>query len=189
MPNVILESQIEDAYSKGKAVFEGHMALPDAIRHLVANKSMNESSAKDYVRNLLQMMKGMEYQRTLNSYATEYFLSSILRDYGPEHLRLALNSVQKHLEYYEGIGRSRQIAIRELVRDYWAKISAQSSLEDHLNDFSGQVGRSLVDGSKKRNVRLSSANKIPEVITVQVNVYLITHDLQPASANDMAWAA
>ncbi|WP_370979729.1 HNH endonuclease [Agaribacterium sp. ZY112] len=171
MPNKITGTQISEAYLKGKLVFEERLALSDAINDLVSNGAMNKSSATDYVRNFLQMMKGMEYQRTLNFNATEYFLSSIYKDYGEKYLTLALSSVQKHLDYYEGIGKSTQKSIRDLVEGYWAKGIVGESIEEHLNNFSEQVKRSLSDDSKKRSVRLSSANKIPTSITVQTTVY------------------
>ena len=55
MANKITSTQIEEAYSKGKAVFDGRMTLSDAINALVANGSMNKSSATDYIRNFLAL--------------------------------------------------------------------------------------------------------------------------------------
>jgi 5-methylcytosine-specific restriction protein A len=143
----ITSNQIEEAYSKGKAVFDGHMALSDAINDLVVNGSMNKSSATDYIRNFLQMMKGLEYQRTLNLPSTEYFLASISKDYGPKYLSLALSSVNKHLNYYEGIGKSKQKAIRDIVEHYWAQGTIEQTIEDHLSEFSEEVDRSLICSS------------------------------------------
>lgn len=171
MLNKITSTQIEEAYSKGKAVFDGRMTLSDAINNLVANGSMNKSSATDYIRNFLQMMKGLQYQRTLNLPATDYFLVSISRDYGPKYLSLALSSVKKHLDYYEGIGRSKQKSIRDTVEHYWAKGAIESTIEDHLVGFSEEVDRSLSDGAEKRRVRLNVANKLPESVTVQATIY------------------
>ena len=167
----ITSAQFEAAYSKGKAVFDGHIALSDAINGLVTNGSMNKSSATDYVRNFLQMMRGLEYQRTLNLPATEYFLASISKDYGPKYLSLALSSVNKHLNYYEGIGKSKQKSIRDLVQKFWAQCTIEQSFEDYLSEFSEEVERSLNDDSEKRKVRLNVANKLPETVVVQAIVY------------------
>ena len=171
MANKITSTQIEEAYSKGKAVFDGRMTLSDAINALVANGSMNKSSATDYIRNFLHMMKGLEYQRTLNLPATEYFLASISKDYGAKYLNLALNSVNKHLNYYEGIGKSKQKSIRDIVELYWAKSAVDSTIEEHLAEFSDEVDRSLNDGAEKRKVRLNVANKLPASVIVQTTVY------------------
>ena len=160
MANKITSTQIEEAYSKGKAVFDGRMTLSDAINALVANGSMNKSSATDYIRNFLHMMKGLEYQRTLNLPATEYFLASISKDYGAKYLNLALNSVNKHLNYYEGIGKSKQKSIRDIVELYWAKSAVDSTIEEHLAEFSDEVDRSLNDGAEKRKVRLNVAHRL-----------------------------
>lgn len=171
MANKITSTQIEEAYSKGKAVFDGRMTLSDAINALVANGSMNKSSATDYIRNFLHMMKGLEYQRTLNLPATEYFLASISKDYGAKYLNLALNSVNKHLNYYEGIGKSKQKSIRDIVELYWAKSAVDSTIEEHLAEFSDEVDWSLNDGAEKRKVRLNVANKLPASVIVQTTVY------------------
>ncbi|MBM6549889.1 HNH endonuclease [Marinomonas ostreistagni] len=132
---------------------------------------MNKSSATDYIRNFLQMMKGLEYQRTLNLPATEYFLASISKDYGPKYLSLALSSVNKHLNYYEGIGKSKQKSIRDIVEHYWAQGTIDQAIEDHLSEFSEEVDRALSDGAEKRKVRLNVANKLPKSVTVQTTVY------------------
>lgn len=171
MPNRITDSLIAEAYAQGKAVYDAAMPLSDAINELASKGSMNRNSAKDYIRNFLQMMKGMEYQRTLNSRATEYFLASIYTDYGQQHLKLALESVQKHLDYYEGIGKSKQKSIREIVGNYWAKVTSETSLENNLNEFFEKVERSFDDGQEKRLIRLNAANRKPDVVTVQAVVY------------------
>ena len=171
MPGKITDSQIEESYLNAKAVFDGGMTLSDAITDLVSNSSMNKSSATDYIRNFQQMMNGMEYQRTLNLQATEYFLESILKDYGEKYLWLALGAVQKHLDYYEGIGKSKQRSIREIVGRYWGKVTIESSVEDYLDSFSDEVSLSLRDSREKRQLRLSTAKKTPETVSVQATVY------------------
>lgn len=171
MKKTITVEQFGKAYFLGKEVFAGGKTSTEAINELVSATSMNKSSATDYIRNFQQLMNGLEYQRTLNLAATKYFLDSIYRDFDTECFLLALGSVQKHLDYYEGIGKSKQESIRKVVLDYSLKIFSASSPDAISGNLSKQIERSTKDGRKKRLTRLKGSRKKPKKFVIQTTVY------------------
>ena len=92
---------IKQIYPLAKSVYEKKLDIKTASRKLVEDAGMNPNSANDSVRGFLKMMAGKRYTRTCNEAATEYFLEMIEADFGQQYLKLALSSVEKHLEYFE----------------------------------------------------------------------------------------
>jgi len=65
-------------------------------------------------------MKGEKYARTLNEYATKYFLDHILEDYGLSSLRKAVAACKMHADYYATLGHGRLVYVERLVEEYSA---------------------------------------------------------------------
>jgi hypothetical protein len=51
------------------------------------------------------MMDGEEFQRTINIYATDYYLENIKSDFGLDALKKAITAVDLHTKYYRTLGR------------------------------------------------------------------------------------
>lgn len=109
---------IELSYTVAKKVHHNELEKDFATEFLVNTAYMNKTSAKDYIYVFNKMMEGTEYKRTINQKATKFYLDGIKRDYGIEQLNIALQSVEKHVTYYEALGYGSLKSISKLVADY-----------------------------------------------------------------------
>ncbi|MBT2583151.1 hypothetical protein [Planococcus sp. ISL-109] len=115
---VINDQTIERAYHVARKVYHLELEKNLAIEHLVDNAQMNKTSARDYIYVFSKMMEGSEYKRTINQKATKFYLDGIKRDYGNNQLTVALRAVEKHVAYYEALGRGSLTSIKNLIREY-----------------------------------------------------------------------
>ena len=112
---------VKEIYPLAKDVYEERIKLDDALDEL--EKIMYRGSALMYVNIFKAMRRGESYTRTMNTYATRYFLEQILKDYQQEGLELALNALNAHIEYFEGfIGNGKLKRVREIRDEFTAKL-------------------------------------------------------------------
>ena len=78
-----------------------HKKKLQAIEKLHTDARMNISSANYYIQALLAMMEGRRYEKRTNLKATRYFLAKIHEDFGQCGLKIALSSLQQHINYCE----------------------------------------------------------------------------------------
>lgn len=171
MTTKITNTHVEVAYLLGKKVYEQKITISEAADKLSEEYSMNRGSAQGYIYTFLRMMSGEEYRRTINVFATEYFLNGIYADYGNKQVLSALSSVRKHLEYYEGVGKSRQQQIHQVVDDFFKRLSSTTNLADHISEFNKQIDLSGQDDYEDRKSRLNAADKLPVKISVTTEIY------------------
>lgn len=131
MSQKITEEQVQKAYELGKSVYKGRLSLSDAATELAETLSMNRGSAQGYIYTFECILSGKEYRRTINAYATDYYLTCILKDFGRAALTRALDAVRKHLEYYEGVGKSRQPKIHDVVRIHFEKLQKSMTQKEY----------------------------------------------------------
>lgn len=105
----------KEAYKISKMVYHGKITRTKGKELITQKTGMVAGSAQDYISDFLAMMKGERYTRTLNLFATEYFLRSIKADYGKEAFKKALEACQKHVEYYNQLGYGKQVKLQELI--------------------------------------------------------------------------
>lgn len=99
----ITKEMIQYAYDIAKKVYEGSLGLQDGRVELSGTTGMTFSSTGDYINGLRYMLSGEKYARTMNLYATEYYLEHIGQDYGREKQKVAAQAVKKHVEYYKTV--------------------------------------------------------------------------------------
>jgi 5-methylcytosine-specific restriction protein A len=142
----ITHEQIHIVYELAKSTYLGNISRSAVVRTLCDDCGFNEGSASDYVTNLARMLKGSVYHRTMNIYATEYFLGRISDDFSASLFQNALSAVEQHLNYYDTLGRGNQLKIRQLLDSYRASVSGVGHLEVPL-DFGfrrlGALGSSV----------------------------------------------
>lgn len=107
------------AYEAAKAVFRGTKDRASALRDL-AKAGLDMGSAADYINNLRHMLRGEELHRTINLFATRHYLACIQSDFGLEALRLACASLRMHLDYYDRLGKGRQVQKRRILEEFEA---------------------------------------------------------------------
>lgn len=111
----ITSDMTKEAYEISKMVYHGKISRTKG-KELIAEKTgMVAGSAQDYITDFLAMMNGERYTRTLNLFATEYYLKSIKADYGKEAFEKAFEACQKHVEYYNKLGYGKQVKTQELI--------------------------------------------------------------------------
>lgn len=173
----ITNEQVAACYEFSGKVFSGDLSQIDAKRKISSETKMKDVSAQMYIQAFLKMMEGNYYSRTINAYATEYYLGNIQSDYGSEALLRAISSVKKHLEYYKGIGKSSQPAIYKIVERYIEKTGKVSNFEEITRNFDDQVSKSILESKSERKLRLDIASKRPAFVEASVKVYVRNPDV------------
>lgn len=150
----ITNEQIQETYIQGKLVLSESVSLSNAVRNVAQKTSMNEGSARDYINTLQKLIKGQSYTRTINAYGTEYCLSKIHEEFDRQILLNAVTSVKKHLQYYQGVGKSSQPKIQRILHKYQQVSNKVVTAEALYSNFQNQVENSLSDTKKDRQARL-----------------------------------
>ena len=135
------------AFEFGKQVYSSQISKNAARGKLTEELGMNINSAADYLSNFLHMMKGEKFTRTMKGDATEYFIVKIKNEFGNKYFLNALDSVEKHVDYYENLGRRNLPNIREIFK----RLRSNSPLE-YSNIFPDEIEPTigLIEGAKKR---------------------------------------
>lgn len=131
---------------------------------------MNPASSSDLIRNLAQMLKGETYHRTLNAYATRYYLDNILKDRGVPFAQKALRATRAHAAYYEGVTGARALATRRVCDEFEAE-NIPHYAEDLRETFELEVAASSVLSPEQRKKALHRADGKARARIVPTKVY------------------
>ncbi len=168
----ISETDVRHAYSTARLVYDGTLTEREGIENLVKTRGMNGASASDFIRNFAQMMKGKSYHRTLNRYATRYYLENIISDYGEAAGYSALSATRAHIIYYEGVSKSRAISTREVCDDIETTLLSPTS-KSVAKEFSAEVEASQqLSSSQRLAVIAKRGKKRPDRKSVTSSVFL-----------------
>lgn len=99
----ITEEMVHQAYRSAQRVWSGQISRSAARSEIALLTGMGVGSAGDYITVFLSMMEGKEYKRSINLYATEYYLVHIGADYGLEAQKRAARAVKAHVSYYRQV--------------------------------------------------------------------------------------
>lgn len=136
---------IGELYYFAKEVYEGRASREDALYSVQAAPA----SASMYFEGFQQMRTGAAYQRTMNEEGTDYFLNQIHADYGAAGLKLALQSVEAHLRYYDGLGKGTQRAIRTLWEKYSSMLDDREGVAQDIEEI---VSDTTVDATTRQTL-------------------------------------
>jgi len=139
--------KVQSAYRKAKLVYSGQLALKDAQDEL-EEIGLNRNSASDLINNFKCMIEGQKYTRTNNAITTDYYLESILKDFGTSKLQNALNALREHIDYYETLQNTTMKKQREILSKYLNIV--QTSIEIIYPDEIPENNTSLIEGAKKQ---------------------------------------
>ncbi|MBQ9205866.1 MAG: hypothetical protein IJ158_04050 [Treponema sp.] len=116
----ITEKEYSNCYEQAKLVYEKKKSKLDAVNFLSKKDGlgMKKSSATYYINAYLAMRDRKVYQKTINNDATKYYLEHIYSENGKEALEIALQSLQKHLEYYSKQGKG-ELKLLQVLHDYF----------------------------------------------------------------------
>ena len=112
----ITENHIKDLYSKFYTYIKTNgietirsqkqKHIVEGIKQLIYDENQfdwNEASLSDYINNLIYMLKGETFARTINKYAETFFIEQICKDFGENICNNAKLSLQKHKQYYQDL--------------------------------------------------------------------------------------
>jgi hypothetical protein len=125
------------AYKVAKRIREGQLSGKQGVAILVSNYGFNRNSAQTYIHDYDCMVRGQLITRTLNAFATEYYLTKFLEDGGPVALSLALSSLGQHIPYYEKTRHTRVNKLRAIY-DRFRTVNDQAlEFETHVRQGAG----------------------------------------------------
>lgn len=96
----ITNAMVKEAYAQAARVYAHSELREDALLKL-CDMGMNRASASFMINAYIAMRKGEVYKKTINLFATKYYLENIQKENGQDALRLALRALQAHIKYYE----------------------------------------------------------------------------------------
>jgi 5-methylcytosine-specific restriction enzyme A len=173
----ISDEQARAAYAIAVRVYAGELTIQAGTDELKRVHRLNSSSARDFINDFKCMMTGRVFHRTMNAYATDYFLSNIRTDFGINALHLALKAVSAHVAYYEHLRKTKLQRIRKILEAHTAAARSAPSLADYQDDLEKRIVTALADSSENRRKRLKTAPKIPKTIVVTAEVFVRNPDV------------
>jgi len=173
----ISKSQIEATYVIAKLVYLGELHKEQGAKQLSQQHGMNLGSARDYIKTFRHMLEGLNFTRTINAFATDYYFTNIYNDYGPESLAQAISAVQKHISYYEKLRSVTLNKLREIINRHSALLEKPVTLEKYQKSFSENVKNALHDSADARQKRLKIADKQPKKAAVLAMVFVRNPDV------------
>jgi 5-methylcytosine-specific restriction enzyme A len=155
---------IKPAYAIARRVYSGELTPSEGSRTLNSSHGVNRNSARDLISAYKHLMQGEVFQRGLSAPDMDFYLSRIHSDSGPVALRIALQSLWRHIGYYEGIRRVTLHKLRAIAAKHEADAAAPSPAAALIEDFDEAVKRSMGGSAAARAMRLRTAPTIPKRI-------------------------
>ncbi len=88
--------RIKACYDLGKQVYEEDISRIDAIAKLIDVYGMNENSSHSYISVFRNVIRGGEFNWSVNQGYLRYFFGHASK----EEIKIALAGLEKHIEYY-----------------------------------------------------------------------------------------
>lgn len=151
------QEQIHQAFEVAKKVYNNEISVTEGGNTLIKS-GLKKSVANDYIYAYSKLLKGHLYTRTINAYATDYYLSKILKENGIVALKKALLSLYQHIEYYEATSGYSVRKGRKIYQEYAKHVK---------KDFAETIFPDEVDPKKKysegktREVKVNSYERNP----------------------------
>lgn len=110
----VTKAQYTAACEYAAKVYSGELKPATAIKTLQAQHGINPNSARDFIDDYRHLCRGEVFQRAMSGDAMRHFISHIANTQGATGLRKALQSLERHVQYYESGGK-RTLVMRKVV--------------------------------------------------------------------------
>ena len=134
MATIALE-QIKNAFTLAAQVFDHALEPEVAANRLHEAHGLNISSARDFLMQFRCMMQGKVFKRTLSATALEYFLPQILLERGHDAAAKAVAAVRDHIDYYEGIEKTKLPKLRSIVAEFEKSLAELPATKTYSNSY------------------------------------------------------
>lgn len=108
---------VAESFKVGKERFLEKISLKEAVNILETN-GVNPNSAADYIYLYIHLRNGELFKRRANEFAINYYLENIYKENGSDALGKALDSLLKHIEYWESYSGRKVIGQRKIYNQY-----------------------------------------------------------------------
>jgi hypothetical protein len=142
---------IAEAYRASKLYYEQQMGRQEAIEYLFT-RGMAKGSAMIYLQVYQHLIVGDRFTRTISGESFDCFLDGIHKDSGAVQLGLALNALDKHIQYFEKSQNSTMHLVKAVYNKYLEIYSDKNFNEDTLID---DDERSFPEGKEKYQLHKS----------------------------------
>lgn len=116
---------VERSFTIAKEKYLGNISLTEARDKLEA-VGVNPNSAADYIYLYSHLRDGSLFKRRANEYAINYYLENIQHQNGNVALGKALQSLLKHIEFWESYSGTRVIGQRNIYDKYSEELDNDS---------------------------------------------------------------
>ena len=132
--NKITKSHIKDIYEKVKEYYftnkdnflqKTQKHIVEDIKNIVLTENQftwNDASLTDYINDLIYMIKGQQFARTINRFAEEYFIENICKDFANNICENAKESLRLHKEYYAKVTGKEITNVQNNMKDEYMQI-------------------------------------------------------------------
>lgn len=168
----ISDEQAFAAYTIAKAVFNSEITKSEGSNVLNINHKLNKNSANDFISNYQHLRLGQVFKRNLKTSHLEYFLLSISRDNGLDALRIAINSLEQHIDYWEKLTNTNALSKRELVARFSVLLNAPNTIEKYQQSLNTDVESAIRMSPEERRKKLKDCENKPLTYQVISTVYV-----------------
>ena len=125
----ITEEQIKDIYLKFKEYYNNNKNnfLKQKPKHIVDKLKKdiedenrykwNDISLTNYLNNLIMMIKGETFQRTINQFSKDYFIKNFCIDFNNSICENVKKSIEEHEQYYKNISHKNQNTLKNNIKN------------------------------------------------------------------------
>lgn len=166
------KAKIEASYETAVSIFNGELVFIAGAKRLHTEQDINLNSAKDILYAFQNLRNGTRFTRTLSNAYFEFFLAKIFENQGAEGLRIALDAIWQHIDYYEEKANTTRCSLRLIVQKFEEILNQIPSLTQLIANFDAEVERSGQDSQADRLQRLQNAPRNPQrkLVTLEVIV-------------------
>ncbi len=168
--NQIGQAEFEASYALARDWLSGKLSRSEAVSRLHLDFGVNRVSAGDLLQAISAILKGEGFTRSISAAAAEFYVKQIAHDDGLEAAKLAVASIEKHVEYYEGVQPSKMHKMRATLASLGASL-AQSEQSDRRLEFDAEISRFLMMSPEQRFKALPPEGHKPDVTFVLTKTY------------------
>lgn len=169
----ITKEHAQIAYQLAREVYQSSLEESDAVNILVEQHGMNPSSAEMYIATLKHLLEGRKYMRTINAYATEFYIGGIRQDFDESYFKNALCALELHFTYLEELGKGTRHTLRKIHEKFSILLREKPQNQNTVNSkFYEEVYTSEQMSKSVRNLEIGKYPSKPKTTVIAVTHFV-----------------